>query len=1214
MNDSITPDKSQINPKQSQFIIGSIIRFSLGGMLLLVVLFVLGLGVIRLWAGPQLENILTDSRKLNNLLPAAIVANNIRVNIDFAKVDWGEWLSPSLILKGIAVNKDSDLELLEITKLESKLGLNSLIKFLQKKPITADVVIDEASIFIGKKQLNQENKFFMLSLPLLLSDHKNNYFRFSTNQVEIEKLKLLYDKHTANEKNEYKFLNLGNVKIKNKPSGLEVLFKEFTANSLLSVVSLTGNLPEDYAKFQGSVNSLIFKLPKNNNKTREDYKSSLNSIIIEAKFENLGVIETEKGFTGLHGSFLFNSSGIDFNFFSKDAKLFLPDIFPVSNFQFSNIFGRVSMEPIGFKNFLTGKYKELPIKIHELNLANSELNIKSRGLWVLDAEGNERVDLKGEASFFKSEALSNYLPNKISKKTRNWLERGVKSVDSVEGSFAYEGPIKKIPDLSGENPINFEARLEVKNLDLLFSSKWPLVKKINAEIEFKNSSFSIMNASGLLGESKLMFVEGAIPDIFSTGPELYLNGEVSGSLQNFINVSNDSPIQKWLWGITESAVGSGQTHLDLSLILDLKKIKKSEFNGQLRFKDASFRFRENYLPIENIEGEINFSEKFLSQFNIQSEILGGKVNFVNSSLTSFKTGLHLKADGVLNPVRLESWLNNSFNINIQNKILGNSNYEADIKLSKGKVDFQLKTDLRGTQLDIPKPFGKSFKESRNLKLKFSHLSTAIEKGWKRILDVRSDNGLMVLINQVSEDSISEDYKSAKDSKFVIMMDENNSQDVADDLFNQLPTQSFNKIVLNQSNLNIKSWLDFAKDLNNVPQKSYFEKLKGNPLQFKIHADDLKIGNNRFSNFSLQTLATVNGLSGIFNSAQATGVFNWSKDANRVSAHLTHYHQNNSIEKNKFEGFELKKYISFEDNNNWPELNVFVDDFRSINFQGKLAFDAEYITTQKIYNISRIEIFSENIRLDARGFWRKSNTNFSSKIGVDDTLSSETTTEIDFRVEAKNGANLLEDFGYPGLLAGSGGIISGQLKWLGSPLDFGVKNSSGNLSLNIGKGKFLKVEPGLARLIGVLNLQSFTRRIKLDFEDIFSEGFSFDKLRGNVSLENGIASTTNLRVIGTQASVFLEGNVGLLDQTQDMRILVLPELNAGLASLGYVLVNPAIGLGSFLAQYILRDPLRKILAYEYKLKGSWDSPLVESITRSRPLNDKTSIYTNSPEKD
>jgi uncharacterized protein YhdP len=63
------------------------------------------------------------------------------------------------------------------------------------------------------------------------------------------------------------------------------------------------------------------------------------------------------------------------------------------------------------------------------------------------------------------------------------------------------------------------------------------------------------------------------------------------------------------------------------------------------------------------------------------------------------------------------------------------------------------------------------------------------------------------------------------------------------------------------------------------------------------------------------------------------------------------------------------------------------------------------------------------------------------------------------------------------------------------------------------------------------------------------------------------------------------------------VLVLPELNAGLASLGYALINPAIGLGSFLAQFVLRDPLRQILAYEYEMTGPWDDPVVRELPRS-----------------
>ena len=78
---------------------------------------------------------------------------------------------------------------------------------------------------------------------------------------------------------------------------------------------------------------------------------------------------------------------------------------------------------------------------------------------------------------------------------------------------------------------------------------------------------------------------------------------------------------------------------------------------------------------------------------------------------------------------------------------------------------------------------------------------------------------------------------------------------------------------------------------------------------------------------------------------------------------------------------------------------------------------------------------------------------------------------------------------------------------------------------------------------------------------------------------------------------LEGSADIKTETQDLRVLVLPEVNAGLASLGYAaLVNPAVGLGAFIAQYILRNPVRELLSYEYRVTGSWTDPVVDSVKR------------------
>ncbi len=51
-----------------------------------------------------------------------------------------------------------------------------------------------------------------------------------------------------------------------------------------------------------------------------------------------------------------------------------------------------------------------------------------------------------------------------------------------------------------------------------------------------------------------------------------------------------------------------------------------------------------------------------------------------------------------------------------------------------------------------------------------------------------------------------------------------------------------------------------------------------------------------------------------------------------------------------------------------------------------------------------------------------------------------------------------------------------------------------------------------------------------------------------------------------------------------------------ASLAYAVINPAIGLGTFLAQVFLRKPLTQAGTREFKVSGPWADPQVERVER------------------
>ena len=75
---------------------------------------------------------------------------------------------------------------------------------------------------------------------------------------------------------------------------------------------------------------------------------------------------------------------------------------------------------------------------------------------------------------------------------------------------------------------------------------------------------------------------------------------------------------------------------------------------------------------------------------------------------------------------------------------------------------------------------------------------------------------------------------------------------------------------------------------------------------------------------------------------------------------------------------------------------------------------------------------------------------------------------------------------------------------------------------------------------------------------------------------GLAAGAMSMAAGEYVSVSSQSDTEKADiarETQDIHAVVVPELNAGTASLIASAINPAVGLGSFLAQFLLRQPLQ-----------------------------------------
>jgi len=199
--------------------------------------------------------------------------------------------------------------------------------------------------------------------------------------------------------------------------------------------------------------------------------------------------------------------------------------------------------------------------------------------------------------------------------------------------------------------------------------------------------------------------------------------------------------------------------------------------------------------------------------------------------------------------------------------------------------------------------------------------------------------------------------------------------------------------------------------------------------------------------------------------------------------------------------------------------------------------------------------------------------------------------MNVKLEVSDAGKYLERLGYPGTLRGGIAHLEGKLGWAGSPLGIDYPSLTGNVSLKVGKGQFLKADPGAAKLLGILSLQSL---LTFDLRDLFREGFAFDTISSSAQVAKGVLSTRDFDMHGAAARVGITGDIDLARETQKLRLRVVPALGDSAATAATLLlnINPVTALGALIAQRILKDPLGQIFSFEYSVTGSWSEPKVE----------------------
>jgi uncharacterized protein YhdP len=231
-----------------------------------------------------------------------------------------------------------------------------------------------------------------------------------------------------------------------------------------------------------------------------------------------------------------------------------------------------------------------------------------------------------------------------------------------------------------------------------------------------------------------------------------------------------------------------------------------------------------------------------------------------------------------------------------------------------------------------------------------------------------------------------------------------------------------------------------------------------------------------------------------------------------------------------------------------------------------------------WRIDRLALVNPDAKLEASGRWRG---------------GSASAIDLKFTLAANDAGKFLGRVGYPDMVLGGKATLAGSLGWAGELAALDYASLSGNLKLSAEDGQFLEIDPGLGKLISLMNLQALPRRIALDFRDVFSKGFRFDRIDAVSQVDRGTLQLKQFNMAGPAAEVAMSGSVGLADETQELKVRVVPSLG-GTASTAVAIVNPVAGVAAAIAQKVLKNPLGQIFSHEFDVSGSWADPKVTKI--------------------
>jgi uncharacterized protein (TIGR02099 family) len=831
------------------------------------------------------------------------------------------------------------------------------------------------------------------------------------------------------------------------------------------------------------------------------------------------------------------------------------------------------------------------LKLAELRFANADAKGQGEASWR-SGEGEGwgrgarfpgRLDLNARLEGTRATSAARYLPLGIDESARHHVRDAVRSGTITLASFRVKGDLADFPFHSAREG-EMRVVLQLRDVSYAFlpgptaaggrpaaAPEWPALEQASGEIEFDRLAMNLRRLRGRLWDFELRDVQGGIADLAAPQPLLSLQGQGRGPAADVLRFARLAPLGQRAGAALQAVGVAGPAELRLSATIPLAGSLSPTWRGNLQLTGNDLRLHPDLPPLIGARGNLELTAQALVLRPLTARMLGGDTSIEGS--IGLDGNLRLSAQGTATAEALRGLAQPEALARLAGQMRGQAAWRGSLALTDGRPSLSLQSNLVGLEIDLPAPLAKPVAAAAlPMRLQIAPQSEAASAPGRGRDSLQFELGDLFKA-QFQRDLTGPEARVLRGS--VAMLD----------TLPPLPAAGVHA-ALNLGRVDLDAWQALAERVGGGADPVADGYL---PQTVQLRADELRSGNRFLSRvtatFSSQGSPAEPWWKASLQAEQLAGDIEYrpprgNLQAGRVMARLKRLSVPQS-EVSAVEGLLSQPPVSV------PALDIVVDDFELRGRKlGRLQVLAVNRTLpgragQREWQLDKLDLDVPEAQFRATGRWAAAGARRMS---------------LDFRLALADSGAFLQRLGTGDALRGGKGTLQGELSWSGSPFSLDYPSMQGQLSLDVDAGQFMHADPGGARLLGVLSLQALPRRLSLDFRDLFQEGFAFDSIEGQVAVNRGVAETSDMRMRGAQATVLMQGSADLLRETQDVHVLVVPNFDATGAALATMAINPAIGLGTLLAQWVLREPLIAAGTSELRITGSWADPQVQRIER------------------